>query len=214
MSLRGRRPWMVACASVMGRRPRGLVVLLAVTGVVSACGGVGASGVAALRSGAGAAATPPPGVQLSPGPPVHHPGVALPDPRLTPGAVFSGVTLGQVCQRGYAGRERSVSITLKREVYRRYRIRYVPGRYVVDHLVPLEIGGANLGRDPHTGQVDPTANLWPQPASGTVGSHAKDGLENYLRRQVCARRVGLREAQLQIAHDWYAAWLRAGRPQP
>jgi len=153
-------------------------------------------------------------VQLSPGPPVHHPGVALPDPRLTPGAVFSGVTLGQVCQRGYAGRERSVSITLKRAVYRRYRIRYVPGRYVVDHLVPLEIGGANLGRDPHTGQVDPTANLWPQPASGTVGSHAKDGLENYLRRQVCARRVGLGEAQLQIAHDWYAAWLRAGRPQP
>lgn len=155
---------------------------------------------------------PPPGVELPAGPRVDRPGVAEPDSRLTPGAVFPNATVAEICRSGYAGRERDVSISMKIHVYRAYRVRYVPGRFTVDHLVPLELGGANVGRDPRSGRVVVTANLWPQPNFGKATATVKDRLENYLHDELCAGRIGLREAQLRIAHDWYGAWLGAGRP--
>jgi hypothetical protein len=91
-------------------------------------------------------------------------------------------------------------------------VRYVRGRFTVDHLVPLELGGANVGRDRRTGKVVVTANLWPQPNFGRATAEVKDRLENYLHDEVCAGRIGLRAAQLEIAADWYGAWIRAGRP--
>lgn len=151
----------------------------------------------------------PPGVELPASPRASHPGVPEPDPRLTPGAILPTATVGQICRRGYARAERAVSIALKRAVFHAYRTRYVPGRYEVDHLVPLELGGANAGREPRTSRVVPTANLWPEPLlSATV----KDRLENRLHAEVCAGRESLRTAQRAIARDWYAAWLREGRP--
>ena len=38
-----------------------------------------------------------------------------------------------------------------------------------------------------------------------------DRLENYFTTRYWAGRVGLREAQLEIAHDWYCPWIKAGR---
>ena len=105
-----------------------------------------------------------------------------------------------------------MSISMKIQVFRAYRVRYVPGRSTVDHLVPLELGGANVGRDARTGRVVLTANLWPQPNFGQAIAAVKDRLENYLHDELCAGRIGLREAQLEIAHDWYGSWVQASRP--
>jgi hypothetical protein len=60
--------------------------------------------------------------------------------------------------------------------------------------------------------------LWPEPTTVTlpdgtsVGSDAKDGLEDYLHMRVCAGTLQLDEAQRLIANDWVAVWLQAGKP--
>ncbi|HVC99776.1 MAG TPA: hypothetical protein VNG93_01350 [Candidatus Dormibacteraeota bacterium] len=59
------------------------------------------------------------------------------------------------------------------------------------HLVPLELGGDNSGR-----------NLWPEPASPSPGFHQKDDLENYLHDAVCGGRMNLPDAQRGIASNW------------
>ena len=45
-------------------------------------------------------------------------------------------------------------------------------------------------------------------ASGSLGYHAKDRLENRLHGLVCARRMALRTAQRRIATDWVAEYRR------
>ena len=66
----------------------------------------------------------------------------------------------------------------------------------LDHLVPLELGGAP--RDP--------ANLWLQPWAGWCGARVKDELENELNRLVCLRDMSLQQARREIATDWVAAY--------
>lgn len=140
---------------------------------------------------------------LAAGPHVTHPGVSMPNPDLTPGAVFKEATRQQICQRGYTRRVRNVPLTVKREVYRRYGIRFHrPGSYEVDHLVALELGGSNN-----------IANLWPEPYAGAHGARTKDGLEDELHARMCARDISLETAQQTIARDWYKAWMAAGRPR-
>jgi hypothetical protein len=58
----------------------------------------------------------------------------------------------------------------------------------LDHLIPLEIGGAN-----------DLSNLWPE--AGKI-PNPKDKIENELRRDVCAGTISLAEAQADIAQDW------------
>jgi hypothetical protein len=185
----------------------GCAWIVAIAAVLPLAGCTLAAGtVQSARSGTSA---PPPGIELPPSTHPQHPGIPEPDPRLTPGAVLPTASAEQICRRGYARIERSVSVTLKRQVFRAYRTRYVPGRYEVDHLIPLELGGANLGRNRGTSRIVATANLWPEPRdSATV----KDRLENRLHAEVCAGREPLRMAQRAIARDWYSAWLREGRP--
>src|SRR5205807_2565004 len=87
----------------------------------------------------------------------------LPDPGCTPGAVFTGATVGRVCTPGYSHSVRNVPESLKRRVYAEYGIeRHAPGSYEVDHLVSLELGGNNS-----------IANLWPEVAPGY---HEKDAI--------------------------------------
>ncbi len=163
-------------------------------------------------SGAPVAANAPPGVELPRAPGTDRVGGAEPDRRLTPGAVFPAATVGQICRPGYAASRRDVPIALRREVFRAYRV--PRGRFTLDHLVPLELGGANLGRDPATGRVVPTANLWPEPSGGTYSAAVKDRLENRLTELVCRGSIGLASAQRLIARDWIAAgrWVNAGFP--
>lgn len=57
--------------------------------------------------------------------------------------------------------------------------------YQLDHLIPLELGGAP--RD--------LRNLWVEPIAE---AHRKDHEENRLHREVCASRMTLRTAQRRI----------------
>ena len=127
----------------------------------------------------------------------------MPNRRLTPGAALPGVTAAQVCRSGWASAHRNVSLSEKDAVYAEYGIAsHAAYSYEIDHLVPLELGGANS-----------EANLWPEPYHAAGGATAKDGLEDYLHARVCAGQLSLARAQHEIAANWYRAWLAAGKPE-
>jgi hypothetical protein len=74
---------------------------------------------------------------------VEHDG--LPDPRCTPGASRSGVSLAAICTSGYSRSIRppeSFTEPLKLHQMRAYELPGSPRDYEEDHLVPLSIGGA------------------------------------------------------------------------
>jgi hypothetical protein len=122
----------------------------------------------------------------------------LPDPQCTPGAVLTDATLAMICRPGFAASQRppkSYTEPLKRADMRAYGLTGQRlGDYVLDHLVPLELGGA--GYSP--------ANLWIQ---STRAGHEKDEVENALTAAACSGRIPLRRAQQEIARNWYAIWL-------
>ena len=120
-----------------------------------------------------------------------------PDPKLTPGATVA-VTVAQICTPGYSATVRNVPQKIKVLVFFEYKIPQ-SGRYEVDHLISLELGGSNS-----------ILNLWPQTYALPYGAHQKDNLENYLHRQVCSGKMSLADAQHDIAMDWIAAYQKAG----
>jgi hypothetical protein len=126
-------------------------------------------------------------------------GVAMPNSRLTPGAIFIGVTEAEVCTSGWATSHCNVTPEQYVAVYGEYGIGYPEpsGTYELDHLIPLELGGDNVN-----------ANLWPERASPAQGFHQKDALENTLHDLVCAGSLNLAAAQLAIASNWYAAYVK------
>jgi hypothetical protein len=133
-------------------------------------------------------------------------GAALPDSKLTPGAVFPGVTAAQACTPGWAEAHRDVPENVSYQVFAEYGLPYrVHGSYEVDHLIPLELGGSNSIR-----------NLWPQPQGGSnPGYPAKDRLENRLHELVCSGSLTLAAAQHAIATNWWAAYQTyIGAPAP
>jgi hypothetical protein len=122
----------------------------------------------------------------------------LPDPRCTPGAVDPNVTQANlrvtICHPGYTKTVRpsaSVTSRFKYEVaYPAYRERHSK-KTELDHLVSLELGGAN-----------DAANLWPEyPPT----PNPKDSVENALHAAVCDGRVKLTAAQNAIARNWETA---------
>jgi len=114
-----------------------------------------------------------------------------PDYQCTPGAVLK-VTQKEVCKKGYAKSVRDVKYATKKEVLKKYGIKnYGKGRYEIDHLISLELGGSN-----------DISNLWPERAEPRPGFHEKDKVENYLHKEVCEGRMTLKEAQELIAHNW------------
>jgi len=122
---------------------------------------------------------------------------ALPDPGLTPGAVLT-VDVARICAPGFTKVVRPTTRAMKRAIYAAYHILPSAGNYEIDHLIPLELGGANV-----------LENLWPQPGPPTVESASdKNRLGNFLYRQVCAGRMPLARAQAEIAVDWLAAYRR------
>lgn len=102
------------------------------------------------------------------------------DPICTPGAV-DPIPVAQLCSESTRTR-RHVSESTKRAVFAEYGIYGEERRrYVIDHRVPLEIGGGNDIR-----------NLWPELRDA---AERKDRLEDKARRDVCSGRVTLGEAQ-------------------
>lgn len=142
-----------------------------------------------------------PGAQGQPGGNslINHKGPATiyPDPKLTPGDVFPGVTAKQVCVSGYSKSVRSVSAEEKAAVYQSYGIADEPGKHEVDHFISLELGGSNNLK-----------NLWPEPYEPRPGAYEKDTVENALHNEVCAGRMSLEQAQKIIVDDWYAYYLQ------
>ena len=126
---------------------------------------------------------------------------ALPDPACTPGAIFPSATKAQVCVPGYSASVRDVSEGLKDQVYASYGLpRDPPGKYEVDHLIPLALGGSN-----------DIANLWPESAEPRPGPDEKDRVENYLHDQVCSGAMPLQQAQTEIATNWVGVYQRMGK---
>ena len=118
------------------------------------------------------------------------------NPALTPGATDPRVTNDNIqqtiCVRGYTRTVRNVSNAAKHLVYTEYGIgRPDQRRYVIDHLIPLEVGGSN-----------DVKNLWPQPKSGDQSSEAKDLVENELHSRVCADLISLKDAQQVFVIYW------------
>lgn len=131
-------------------------------------------------------------------------GVLLPNPRVTPGKADSKVTQENIahtiCQHNYTAKVRHVTEATKLAVLKAYGLEPSDAPHVeIDHLVSLEIGGAN-----------DAANLWPQPyqekPDDPPGARAKDVLENWLHKQVCSGALSLKEAQAEISHNWYVAY--------
>lgn len=130
----------------------------------------------------------------------------LPDPQLTPGVPSAAVVQSNIhqtiCHRGYAQSirpPRQYTDRLKRKQIREYRYPdRDPRLYEEDHLIPLSLGG------------DPTdeRNLWPEPRQGAWNAARKDELEFVFYKMVCTGRIGLVEAQREMASDWITAWKR------
>ena len=132
-------------------------------------------------------------------------GYPLPDPRCTPGGINPSVSLDRL--RDPHWRTRSVrncenSEAQKHIAYRWYDIqkpRINSNQNQVcelDHLVPLELGGA-----------DGLGNIWPQcgPDAMTLNERyfkQKDHVENYLAEEVKSGHMPLGLAQRGIASDW------------
>lgn len=127
-------------------------------------------------------------------------GQPLPDPACTPGAIDPAVTqatiASTICRSGYTSTIRPPASDTGRWKVRTYVFYALStatsGEY--DHLVPLELGGANA-----------TSNLWVEP--GGI-PNAKDKVENRLREEVCAGQLTLATAQQEIAADWTTAQSR------
>jgi len=131
-----------------------------------------------------------------------------PDPRCTPGALNPAVTqatIGRtICGRGWTQTVRPPEWVTEQEKWASlaaYGDRGPLSAYEYDHLVPLELGGAT--NDPR--------NLWPEPGRSP---NLKDRLERELNLAVCAGRIGLARAQLEIATNWVALARRLGSSGP
>jgi hypothetical protein len=132
-------------------------------------------------------------------------GYPAPDARCTPGGMNPSVTLDVL--RDPAWRTKTVrncasSEAQKHVAYRWYGIEKPAVNSnenqvcELDHLVPLELGGA-----------DGLGNIWPQCGPDAVSLNQryfkqKDHVENYLAEEVKAGRMPLAEAQRGIAKDW------------
>jgi hypothetical protein len=130
-------------------------------------------------------------------------GDQLPDPACTPGAIDPAVTQANIrstiCRSGYTATVRPPEAQTEHAKFQVAYVAYHVNRSAkseLDHLVSLELGGAN-----------DIANLWPE-----VGKqpNPKDTVENALNSAVCSGRVTLAAAQQAIASDWMTAEARLG----
>jgi hypothetical protein len=126
-------------------------------------------------------------------------GEVLPDPTCTPGAIDPAVTQANldatICSSGYTATVRppaSVTDAFKPTALAAYGVTYA-STTELDHLVPLELGGASSA-----------SNLWPEPnkAGATGGDNPKDSVETAANHAVCDRRMTLAAAQHAIAVNW------------
>jgi hypothetical protein len=124
----------------------------------------------------------------------HDGKIALNDLSVTPGKTDPSLTKKMICDPKFrTGPYRHTTESEKKAVCREYGATDCPNpeKGEIDHLVPLEDGGADV-----------VANLWWQPASPTPGYHQKDLVENWIHRQICEGTMDMGKAQTQMEQDW------------
>jgi hypothetical protein len=141
-------------------------------------------------------------------------GEVLPDPTCTPGAIDPAVTQANIdttiCTSGYTTTVRppeSVTDAFKTTALAPYGESY-SSTTELDHLVPLELGGASSA-----------SNLWPEPnkTGATSVDNPKDSVEDAANHAVCDGQMTLAAAQQAIATNWITLGERlgaAGQTQP
>ena len=121
-------------------------------------------------------------------------GVTMPDMGCTPGATDPLITpanvLTTICRTGYAASVQlsaSSAASLKRQLMVAYHLTGPADDYELDHLVPLEVGGAPFA----------ATNLWPQPNThpATSVANVKDPVEDYVHHAVCTGAMTLTQGQ-------------------
>ena len=111
----------------------------------------------------------------------------LPDLRLTPGKVAAG------------SRDRTgVSEAMMEKVFARYKIpRIRQVQFKIDHLIPLELGGA-----------DSIENLWPQNLSvRPYNPDRKKQLTRCLLVLISEGKITLAQAQKEMREDWVSSFV-------
>ncbi|MCC9310087.1 hypothetical protein LN042_23970 [Kitasatospora sp. RB6PN24] len=184
------------------QQPARLALAAAALSLIAAGCGLSTKDAASGDAGApdrvvGSVVTAPPGS-------CHYRG-ALPDPACTPGEADSRVApdtiKATICAPGWSKAARpptSVTGPIKAERIRAYATPLPAKSVALDHLLPIELGGATS-----------TANLWPQNYRGLFNAHDKDRLEDYLHQAVCSGKMPLRAAQEAIATNWVKAYCDA-----
>jgi hypothetical protein len=111
----------------------------------------------------------------------------LPNPKLTPGRVAQSDK-----DRG------GVTVEMEQKVFARYRLPWSSRpAFKIDHLIPLELGGA-----------DTIDNLWPQSLRARpYGWERKELLTEVLLQRIARKQITLEQAQEQIAYDWIDAFI-------
>jgi hypothetical protein len=174
------------------------------TGAAPATGGTGAGG----HTVHGLFAVHDPGEVTGTltGPCRARDGGELPDRSCTPGAIDPAVTQANIqstiCRSGYTTTVRPPESQTEKFKWDAAEPAY--GQHDIsgelDHLVPLELGGANDAR-----------NLWVE--AGSI-PNAKDAVEDALNKAVCAGRMPLRAAQSAVAKNWIKAGAALGLRVP
>lgn len=111
----------------------------------------------------------------------------VPNPKLTPGRVAR------------TDKDRSgVTVEMEQKVFARYRLPWEwRAGFKIDHLIPLELGGA-----------DTLDNLWPQRVRvRPYGADRKELLTDVLLQKVRAGKMTVAQAQEEISRDWIDAFI-------
>ena len=111
----------------------------------------------------------------------------LPNAKLTP---------GRIAHR--PSDTRGVTESMQDEVFARYHIPLASRPYyIIDHLIPMELGGA-----------DDIRNLWPQRLSARpYGPRRKRLLTQRLLEMIAAKQITVAEAQREMGEDWISAFV-------
>jgi hypothetical protein len=111
----------------------------------------------------------------------------VPNQKLTPGRIAQSDK-----DRG------GVSVEMEQKVFTRYRLPWSRrAAYKIDHLIPLELGGA-----------DTIDNLWPQRLKARpYGPDRKELLADVLLHRIARKQITLEQAQEQIRNDWIDAFI-------
>lgn len=111
----------------------------------------------------------------------------LPNRKLTPGRVAQS-----------EDDRRGVTVEMEQKVFARYKLPWSSRpAFKIDHLIPLELGGA-----------DTLDNLWPQSLRARpYGWERKELLTEVLLQRIARKQITLQQAQEQIAYDWIDAFI-------